>query len=113
MAERIPEALPSGVCTVFVRHTTAGLIINEAASGLVADVQDWLARLIDDDHAYRHDRIDDDAAAHLHSVVLGADLTVPICDGQLDLGTWQQILLVETDDPRTRSVEVKISEAVV
>ena len=103
---RLP-ADATGVCTVFVRHTTAGVVINEAESGLVDDVE----RFVDEvgpDRDWRHDRIDDNAGAHLRSMLLGRDVTVPVTDGSLDLGTWQSLLFVECDGPRRRTVDVRV-----
>lgn len=62
---------------------------------------------------YAHDEIDNNAAAHLRSIVLGEHVTAPVTDGVLSLGTWQSILFVECDGPRSRQVEVSLSEATV
>lgn len=111
VAGAIPPDIDSGVCTVFVQHTTAGVIVNEAEAGLLEDLQGWLETAVDGSATYRHDCIDDNAPAHLRSVLLGSSATVPIRAGDLDFGTWQRILLVEADGPRTRSVRVTVSES--
>lgn len=110
ITDRIADSVPpdfTGVCTAFVRHTTAGITVNEHEARLVKDIEGLLGELVPDGGGYEHDEIDDNAAAHLRSILLGADLTVPVTDGELALGTWQSILLVESDGPRTRTVEVR------
>lgn len=112
VTDRVAAALPDdadGVCTVFVPHTTAGVTVNEAETGLLDDVTATLADLVPDDGDYAHDRIDDNAAAHLRSTLVGSSATVPVADGALALGTWQSILLVESDGPRTRRVTVTVA----
>lgn len=106
VTDRIPTDLENGLCTVFVRHTTAGITVNEAEEGLLEDIENALASLVPTDDGYRHDRIDDNADSHLRSMLLGSSATIPVTDGRLDLGTWQSILLVEADGPRTRTLSV-------
>lgn len=109
MTGRVEEALPSdaeGTCTVFVRHTTAGVAVNEAESRLLSDVESFLADLVPDG-GWAHDRIDDNADSHLRALLLGPSVTLPVSDGRLDLGTWQSVLLVECDGPRTRTVSAR------
>jgi len=108
VTDEVATAVPddaTGTATVFVPHTTAGVVVNEPESGLLADIEAALSRIVPDDD-YEHDRIDDNAAAHLRALVLGQSVTVPITDGRPDLGTWQSILFVECDGPRTRRVRV-------
>jgi secondary thiamine-phosphate synthase enzyme len=57
---------------------------------------------------YAHDRIDNNADAHLKAVLLGSSETIPVIDGSLQLGTWQSIFLAEMDGPRTRDVKVTV-----
>ncbi len=95
-----------GVATVFVRHTTAGITVNEGESRLLDDMETFLDGLVDDD-GWTHDRLDDNADSHLRALVVGPSETVPVTAGALDLGTWQSVLLVECDGPRSRTVEVR------
>lgn len=106
--ETVPTDVDRGVCTVFVPHTTAGIIVNENESRLRADIQRALERLAPRGDDYAHDAIDDNADAHLRAMVLGESVSIPVTDGSLDLGTWQSVLFVECDGPRTRSVEVAV-----
>lgn len=109
VAGEIPADVDRGTCTVFVRHTTAGITVNEAEPGLLEDLEAALERLVPALDGYRHDRIDDNADAHLRSILLGSAATVPVKDGRLDLGTWQSLLLVEGDGPRRRTVDVIVT----
>ena len=113
VTEAVEDAVPAdverGTCHVFVGHTTAGVTINEAEAGLRSDLQATLERFAPSDEEYRHDRIDDNAAAHLQAMLLGSSVTVPIEDGTLALGTWQSILFVDCDGPRTRRLRVTVT----
>ena len=107
----VPDDLEAGTCTVVVGHTTAAVVVQEAESGLLGDLESVLVDLVPEDGGYRHDRIDDNAAAHLRAALLGASVTVPVEDGSLALGTWQSVLLVELDGPRERRLGVVVCEA--
>jgi secondary thiamine-phosphate synthase enzyme len=98
----------SGICVIFTKHTTTGIIINENETGLKNDILMLLNDLIPKSKGYLHDRIDDNAHAHLRSVVLGSSVTIPIENGTLTLGTWQSIFFVECDGPRRREVCVSV-----
>ena len=87
-----------GLCHLFIHHTSASLIITENADPDVRhDLEHYLARLVrDGDPAYRHDQEgDDDMAAHIRSVLTQTELTLPVRDGRLVLGTWQGVYLWE------------------
>ena len=97
----------SGVCHVFVPHTTCGLAINENADPDVK--RDIIAKLnesVSDDFPYRH--AEGNSPAHIKSVLVGPSLTVFIEGGALQLGTWQGLYLCEYDGPRVREVWVKL-----
>ncbi|WP_337286965.1 secondary thiamine-phosphate synthase enzyme YjbQ [Candidatus Methylomirabilis sp.] len=102
------DSTDEGICCVFVPHATAAVIINENADPNIGeDLQDALTKLIPDG-GWRHDRIDDNAAAHIKAAILGPSETVPVNGGRLMLGTWQSLMLVEFDGPRERRVIVQI-----
>lgn len=103
----VPDDVASGVCTIFVPHTTAGVVVNEAEGRLLSDVEEMLEAVVPHDEQYDHDQIDDNADAHLRALLLGESVSVPVEDGDLALGTWQSILFVECDGPRTRSLRVE------
>jgi len=108
VTNRVERAVPdgaSGTVTAFVEHTTAGIAVNEAESRLLADFEDALASMVPDG-GWAHDDIDDNADAHVRSLLIGPGETVPVEAGSLALGTWQSVLLVECDGPRTRTVRV-------
>lgn len=91
----------SGLCHVMVLHTTAAIVINENDDPSVGvDLLCALDRAIPDHDGYLHDRVDNNAHAHIKSAVLGPSETIAIENGELQLGTWQGILLVELDGPR-------------
>ena len=110
VADAIPDNAESGVCHVFVGHTTAGVIVNEHERRLLGDIENFLEELAPTGDGYDHDAIDDNADAHLRATLLGESVTVPVRDGQLALGTWQSIMLVDCDGPRTRRLSVTVVE---
>ncbi|PGF14699.1 hypothetical protein CP556_00245 [Natrinema sp. CBA1119] len=105
IAAAVPDDLESGTCTVFVEHTTAGLVIQENEPRLRGDLESFLRDLVPDE-GHAHDKLDGNADSHLRAALIGPDVTVPVEDGELALGTWQSVLLVECDGPRTRTVSV-------
>lgn len=97
-----------GLCTVFVRHATAAIVINENAdAGFRHDIVTALDRLFPEG-IWEHDKIDDNGAAHLKAAFLGPSEAIPIGGGRLLLGTWQGIALVECDGPRERQIVVDV-----
>ena len=88
----------TGLCNVFIRHTSASLMINENAdSNVLQDLENYIARLVrDGDPAYLHDQEGpDDMAAHIRSVLTQTEITIPVQSGRLALGTWQGLFLWE------------------
>lgn len=107
----VGDAIPSGVdgvATVFVRHTTTGVIVNEAESRLLQDIVEFVETLAPES-GWEHDRLDNNADSHLRALLLGESVQVPVTDGDLDIGTWQSVLLVECDGPRQRTVIVRVA----
>jgi secondary thiamine-phosphate synthase enzyme len=96
-----------GLLTLFVRHTSASLTIQENADpDVLRDLADALGRLAPRKHAYRHDiEGPDDMPAHIRSMLTATSLAVPVVAGKAVLGTWQAIYLVEhRDKPHTREI---------
>lgn len=92
------SGLQEGLCTIFIRHTSASLIIQENADPAVRkDLENWFARLIPEgDALYTHIREGpDDMPAHIRSTLTATSLCIPILQGALVLGTWQGIFLWE------------------
>lgn len=104
---RIIEKLgiTDGVALIFTKHTTTALMINENETGLLEDIKNSLKRLVPNLN-YKHDRIDNNADAHLRAILLQTSLVVPVRNSRLDLGTWQKVFLIELDGPRVRNVLV-------
>ncbi|MGM0592713.1 MAG: secondary thiamine-phosphate synthase enzyme YjbQ [Halobacteriota archaeon] len=110
VTDEVNDALPSsaeGVCTVMVRHTTAGVVVNESEPRLMADIERAVAGLVPDG-GWAHDELDGNADSHLRAMLVGSSVSLPVTDGELDLGTWQSVLLVECDGPRRRTVRVVV-----
>jgi secondary thiamine-phosphate synthase enzyme len=91
------QGMAQGLLTLFCRHTSASLVIQEnAAPEVRMDLQDWIARLAPESRDYHHDdEGPDDMPAHLRSVLTGVQLSIPLIGGRLALGTWQGIYLWE------------------
>jgi len=101
-----------GTATVFATGSTVGITTMEYEPGGVADLQALLDRLVPPTGDYEHNRLNHDtnAHAHLRAAVIGPSESVPVVGGQLVLGTWQQIVLIDFDDrPRTRTVTVHVA----
>jgi secondary thiamine-phosphate synthase enzyme len=100
-----------GVVTVFVTGSTAAVTTMEYEPGGVSDLQALLDRLIPAEGAYEHNvrNHDTNAHAHLRAAVIGPSESVPVVRGELGLGTWQQVVLIDFDDrPRDRVVSVSV-----
>jgi secondary thiamine-phosphate synthase enzyme len=82
------------------------LVLNESESGIRQDLLDKLDDIIPQRGGYLHDRIDDNAHAHLKSAIIGSSRALPIVDGEVIRGTWQNFLVIEEDGPRTRRLAV-------
>lgn len=103
------SGVKSGICTLYVPHTTAAVTINENADPSVrGDIETTLSRLIPYHGNYSH--LEGNADAHIKSTVVGPSITVIIENGDLILGTWQGIFFCEFDGPRSRRLLIKIIE---
>jgi len=92
-----------GLCHVMALHATAAIVVNENDDPNIGrDVVTALDRAIPDHAGWLHDVIDGNAQAHIKAAILGPSETVPIVDGDLALGRWQGIMLVELDGPRAQ-----------
>ncbi len=99
----------SGMCYVYVPHTTAGVTINENADpDVVTDILNGLERLVPLKGNYRHAEGNSDA--HIKASLMGFTISVPVVDGRLALGTWQGIYFCEFDGPRRRKMLIGIEE---
>ena len=113
ITDRVEEVVRgSGIMEGFVlvsaMHITAGVYVNDAESGLIADIEEWLEGLAPFRPDYRHHQTgESNGDAHLKSLLIHHEVIVPITKGQLDLGTWQQVYYAEFDGQRKKRVIVK------
>jgi secondary thiamine-phosphate synthase enzyme len=105
------SGVENGMVSVFVPGSTAAITAMEHEPGGVHDLRATLDRLIPPGAAYEHNRLNHDSNSHAHirAAIVGPSETVPVRDGRLELGTWQQLVLVDFDDrPRQRTVVVQV-----
>jgi secondary thiamine-phosphate synthase enzyme len=98
-----------GLVLVNPMHITAAVYVNDDEPGLIADIDDWLERLAPHEpaSAYRHNVGEDNADAHLKRQLMAHQVVLPITDGKLDLGRWEQVFYAEFDGRRRKRVVVK------
>jgi secondary thiamine-phosphate synthase enzyme len=104
-------SVSEGLATTFVRGSTAAVTTMEHEPGGVHDLQALLDRLVPVEGDYEHNRLNRDTNSHAHqrASLIGSSESVPIREGQLALGTWQQLVLIDFDDrPRERTVVVQV-----
>ncbi|MBP8646403.1 MAG: secondary thiamine-phosphate synthase enzyme YjbQ [Syntrophobacteraceae bacterium] len=108
VSQKVKErGVESGICLVFVPHTTVGILINEGADpAVIMDVEETLERLVPWKGRYLHG--EGNSAAHIKSILVGSSVQVLVENGKLLLGTWQRIFLCEFDGPRTRKIHIKL-----
>ncbi|MBD3282647.1 MAG: YjbQ family protein [Candidatus Portnoybacteria bacterium] len=98
-----------GVCLVFSSGSTCGLTMIENESGLVRDFKNFLYKLVPVEGDYEHNKIDDNGHAHLLSSLFRPSLSLPVINGDLVLGQWQQIVFIDFDNrPRKREIIVLV-----
>jgi secondary thiamine-phosphate synthase enzyme len=103
------SGIKEGLCLVSAMHITAGVYINDAEDGLIKDIDDWLQKLAPEGPDYRHHRTGEiNGDAHLKNLLIGHEVIVPVTEGKLDLGPWQQIYYAEFDGRRRKRLVVKI-----
>ena len=104
----------SGLVTAWIDHTTAALAVNEHDTDLWQDILDAFTRLVPVRGDYRHNAKygwapgEQNAHAHILNCLIKPDVTVPLEGGRLNLGTWQSVLFIELDGPRSRSVHAQV-----
>jgi len=103
------SGVQEGMALVSAMHITAGVYVNDAESGLIADLDEWLEGLAPFREDYRHHRTGEtNGDSHLKSLLIHHQVILPITDGRLDLGTWQQVYYAEFDGQRRKRVIVKV-----
>ena len=98
-----------GMVLVSAMHITAGVYVNDAESGLIRDIDEWLDKLAPRGPDYRHHRTGEvNGDAHLKNLLIGHEVILPITDGRLDLGPWQQVYYAEFDGKRPERLVIKV-----
>jgi secondary thiamine-phosphate synthase enzyme len=101
--------IKEGFCLVSAMHVTAGVFINDYEPGIMEDIIEWLEKIAPYKKDYKHHLTgEDNADAHLKSLMIHHQVIVPITDGKLDLGPWQRIFYAEFDGQRRKRMLVKI-----
>jgi len=109
--ERIVErsGVRDGLCFVSPMHITAAVYVNDLEGGLIEDIGAWLEKLAPARSDYKHHRTGEtNGDAHLKSLLLHHETTLPVTNGRLDLGTWQRVFYAEFDGQRRKRVIVKV-----
>jgi secondary thiamine-phosphate synthase enzyme len=102
------SGIREGMVLVSAMHITAGVYVNDWEDGLIHDFQEWLEKLAPAGLDYRHHRTgEDNADAHLKRTIMGHQVMLPITNGTLDLGPWEQVFYAEFDGQRRKRVVVK------
>jgi len=102
------SGITEGFVLVSAMHITAGVYVNDAEAGLIADIEEWLEQLAPYRPDYRHHATgESNADAHLKSLLVHHEVILPITSGKLDLGPWQQVYYAEFDGQRRKRVIIK------
>ena len=103
------SGIQEGMALVSAMHTTASVYVNDAESGLIAHIEDWLQKLAPEGPDYRYHRTGEtNGDAHLKSLLMHHQVIVPITGGRLDLGPWQQVQYAEFDGRRRKRLIIKV-----
>jgi secondary thiamine-phosphate synthase enzyme len=103
------SAVSEGMILISAMHITAAVYVNDAESGLIQDIETWLQELAPEGPDYHHHRTGEtNGDAHLKSLLLHHQVIIPITEGRLDLGPWQQVYYAEFDGQRRKRVVLKV-----
>lgn len=103
------SGIREGMVLVSAMHITAAVYVNDAESGLIADIEEWLQKLAPQGPDYRHHRTGEtNGDAHLKSLLMHHQVIIPVTAGRLDLGPWQQVYYAEFDGQRRKRVIIKV-----
>ena len=102
------SGIKDGMVLVSAMHITAGVWVNDAESGLIQDIDEWLEKLAPFNTNYRHHRTGEtNGDAHLKNLLVHQEVILPITNGRLDLGPWQQVYYAEFDGQRRKRLIIK------
>jgi secondary thiamine-phosphate synthase enzyme len=103
------SGIKDGMILVSAMHITAGVYVNDAESGLIHDIDEWLEGLAPFRKDYKHHQTgEDNGDSHLKSILVHHEVIVPVTNGKLDFGPWQQVYYAEFDGQRSKRVIVKV-----
>ncbi len=103
------SGIKEGFALVSAMHITAGVYVNDAESGLIQDIAEWLEKIAPEGPFYHHHHTgEDNGDAHLKSLLIGHEVIIPITEGRLDFGPWQQVYYAEFDGMRRKRVILKL-----
>ena len=105
----VKAQIKEGFVLASAMHITAGIYINDAEGGLIADIEEWLEKLAPFRRDYLHHRTGEtNGDAHLKNLLIGHQVLVPVTNGKLDFGPWQQVYYAEFDGLRRKRVLIKV-----
>jgi secondary thiamine-phosphate synthase enzyme len=102
------SGVQEGMALVSAMHITAAVYVNDAESGLIEDIKEWLRELAPKKNYRHHQTGEDNGEAHLKNLILHHQVIVPVTKGKLDFGPWQQVYYAEFDGQRSKRVIVKV-----
>jgi secondary thiamine-phosphate synthase enzyme len=103
------SGIHEGMILVSAMHITAAVYVNDAEEGLIQDIDEWLERLAPTGPNYRHHRTgESNGDAHLKNLLMHHQVIIPVTDGKLDFGPWQQVYYAEFDGQRAKRVVIKV-----
>lgn len=114
ITHKVEEALKKsgikeGMILVSAMHITAGVYVNDAESGLIQDIDEWLEGLAPFNPDYRHHRTGEtNGDAHLKNLIIHHEVIIPVTNGELDFGPWQQVYYAEFDGRRRKRAIIKV-----
>lgn len=107
--ERVRKSgVKDGLCLLYSPHSTTAIVVNEHESGLMRDILRKAEQEFPRGAGWLHDKVDDNAHAHLGSTFTGSSRIFPVRNGRVLRGTWQEIFLLELDGPRNRRVLIEV-----
>ena len=105
----VKSGIREGMILVSAMHITAGVYVNDAEDGLIADIDEWLEKLAPFREDYRHHRTGEtNGDSHLKSLIVHHEVIVPVTSSKLDFGPWQQVYYAEFDGQRPKRVIIKV-----
>jgi secondary thiamine-phosphate synthase enzyme len=114
ITDKVEEAfkkskIKEGFVLISAMHITASVYVNDDESGLIQDIEEWLQKLAPEGPAYRHHRTGEtNGDAHLKNLLMHHQVILPVTEGRLDFGPWQQVFYGEFDGQRRKRVLIKI-----